>query len=86
MAAAPITADTATNATPNTSPSIIHRVRRNPTFNPKVIANVIHIPGVIEIKNIVGIKTASVAIVGIWDESGEKLEVSYNLKGILGMV
>ena len=57
IAETPITAAIATQATPSTSPHIIHNVLRIPIDMPKVIAKVIHIPGVIEIRNIVGMKS-----------------------------
>ena len=63
--ATPNTAAMATIATPMSSPIIIHMVRRTPMLMPRVIANVMHIPGVIETKKKVGIKTARTAKSGI---------------------
>lgn len=65
MLATPITAAVATNATPMSSPIIIHRVRRTPMLIPRVMASVMHMPGVIETKKKVGINTASKAKSGM---------------------
>ena len=63
--ATPNTAAMATMANPMRYPILIHMVRRTPMLIPRVIANVIHMPGLIEKKNKVGIKTARTAISGI---------------------
>jgi hypothetical protein len=48
-----------TSATPSTSPAIIQAVRRNPTVMPRVIARVMHMPGVAEISSMVGRNSSS---------------------------
>lgn len=57
----PMTDAVATIATPINSPHIIHSVFRTPIDMPKVIAKVIHIPGVIDTIKKVGIKRLSKA-------------------------
>lgn len=54
MVATPARVASTTEATPANSPIIIQRVRRTPMVIPKVIANVIHSPGVADTKKKVG--------------------------------
>jgi len=60
-AATPITDSTDTRPTPMSSPHIMCRVRRTPRLMPRVIARVMHMPGVTETKKNVGINSARMA-------------------------
>ncbi|GKQ66892.1 hypothetical protein KAM344_20570 [Aeromonas caviae] len=60
-AATPTTDNTETRPTPTSSPHIMCKVRRTPRLMPRVIARVMHIPGVTETKKNVGIKSAKMA-------------------------
>ena len=60
IAATPTTEESATMATPISSPAIIKKVRLSPTLMPKLIAKVMHIPGVTETKKKVGINNAMI--------------------------
>ena len=59
MAETPMTDAIATIVTPNNSPHIIHKVFRIPIDIPRVMAKVIHIPGVIDTMKKVGINRLS---------------------------
>ena len=55
-----------TPLTPTSSPAIIQRVRRNPTFTPKLKARVIQILGVIDATKTVGIKIVKIVVSNIY--------------------
>ncbi|MNH22836.1 hypothetical protein D3C79_827080 [compost metagenome] len=60
-AATPTTDSTETKPTPINSPHIMCRVRRTPRLMPRVIARVMHMPGVTETKKNVGTNNARMA-------------------------
>lgn len=55
IVATPARVASATKATPPNSPTIIQKVLRTPIVIPRVIANVMHSPGVADTKKNVGI-------------------------------